>query len=70
MDDYKNELIEIIKKSKYYDKQIEEFDEDYLEEIARQVYKDYADEKNLDYSIQNPDSRRFVMYLFYIERFK
>jgi len=70
MDDYKNGLIEVIKKSKYYDKEIEELDEECLEEIVRQVYKNYAEEKNLDYSIQNPNNRAFVMYLFHKEKFQ
>jgi len=67
--DYKNGLIEIIKTSKYYDKQIEEFDVEHLEEIQRQVFKDYAEEKNLDFSGQNPLNRMFVIHMFFKEKF-
>ena len=66
---YKKYLINIIKHSKYYKENLEDEFTSHLEEIKRQVYKDFIAEKGIDdYITPEGINYELVEYDFYKEK--
>ena len=67
---YRDGLINVILHGSYKVKipmeDLEELSTEHLEEIQRQTFKDFAEEKNLDY--RSPINKAFVHHLFFKEK--